>query len=95
MLSDMPRPKPAADSIPIYRLEQTPEFTIEREVDGWRVRGERVERFAAQTIWEYHDAVQRAQRVLEAMGVLDALRRAGVQPEEMIRIGDVELEWHW
>jgi GTP-binding protein len=59
------------------------------------VRGERVERLAAQTMWEYHEGVLRAQRVLEAMGVIEALRQAGVQPDDTVRIGNVELEWVW
>jgi GTP-binding protein len=94
-LSSLPRPEPESDEIPVFRLDETPEFTIEREGDGWRVRGERVEQLAAQTMWEYHDAVQRAGRLLEAMGVIDALREGGVQPEDTVRIGDVELEWIW
>jgi GTP-binding protein len=95
MLSGLPRPVPAADQIPVFRAEEAPEFTIERERDGWRVRGERVERLAAQTMWEYHEGVLRAQRVLEAMGVIEALRQAGVQPDDTVRIGNVELEWVW
>ena len=95
MLSSLPRPEPIAEEIPIFRFDETPEFVVEQEVDGWRVRGERVERLAAQTMWQYHDAVQRAQRVLDAMGVLDALRQAGVQPGDTVRIGDLELEWMW
>ena len=95
MLSSLPKPEPAPEAIPIYRLEEGSEFTVEREEGGWRVRGERVERLAVQTMWEYHDGAQRAQRVLEAMGVLEALRQAGVQPEDTVRIGDVELEWLW
>jgi GTP-binding protein len=95
LLSSLPKPEPAPEAVPIYRLEEEPDFTVEREEDGWRLRGERVERLAIQTMWEYHDAVQRAQRVLEAMGVLEALRQAGVQPEDTVRIGDVELEWLW
>jgi GTP-binding protein len=94
-LSSLPRPQPDPGEIPVFRLKEEPEFTVEREGDGWRVRGERVERLAAQTMWEYHDAVQRAGRMLEAMGVIDALREAGVQPEDTVRIGDVELEWMW
>lgn len=94
-LSSLPRPKPEPDEIPVFRLEEKPEFTVEWEGDGWRVRGERVERLATQTMWEYHDAVQRAGRILEAMGVIDALRQAGVQPEDTVRIGVIELEWMW
>jgi GTP-binding protein len=95
MLADLPRPEPAPEEIPVFRLEETPEFSITREGEAWRVRGEGVERLAQQTMWEYHDAVQRAQRVLEAMGVLDALRQAGVRPGDTVRIGDMELEWMW
>jgi GTP-binding protein len=46
-------------------------------------------------MWEYHEGVLRAQRVLEAMGVIEALRQAGVQPDDTVRIGNVELEWVW
>jgi GTP-binding protein len=94
-LADLPRPEPAPEEIPVFRLDETPEFSITREGDAWRVHGERVERLAQQTMWEYHDAVQRAQRVLDAMGVLDALREAGVQPGDTVRIGPMELEWMW
>jgi GTP-binding protein len=94
-LSSLPRPKPEPDEIPVFRMEEKPAFTVEWEGDGWRVRGERVERLATQTMWEYHDAVQRAGRILEAMGVIDALREAGVQPEDTVRIGAIELEWMW
>jgi GTP-binding protein len=95
MLLELPKPEPIAGEIPVFKLEESPQLTVEREGDAWRVRGEAVERLAHQTMWQYHDAVQRAQRVLEAMGVLDALREAGVQPGDMVRIGSVELEWVW
>ena len=95
MLVELPKPEPAAGEIPVFTLEESPKLSVEREGDAWRVRGEAVERLAHQTMWQYHDAVQRAQRVLEAMGVLDALREAGVQPGDMVRIGSVELEWVW
>lgn len=94
-LSSLPKPKPVADDIPVFRLDETPEFLIEWERDAWRVRGERIERLAIQTMWNYHDSVQRAQHLMESMGVLDALRQAGVQPGDMVRIGDIELEWIW
>jgi GTP-binding protein len=95
ILADLPKPGPVTGEIPVYKLEEGPGFTVEREGDGWRVRGERIERLAFQTMWQYHDAVQRAQHLMEAMGVLDALRQAGVQPGDTVRIGDVELEWVW
>jgi GTP-binding protein len=45
------------------------------------------------TNWDLDEAVQRFQRIAEAMGLKAALREAGVQPGDTVRIGEVELEW--
>ena len=67
-------------SLAVVRPEDDMSFTIERDEDGaWRVRGPRIERIVAMTRWEYYDAVMRFQRILQALGITDALRRAGVQ----------------
>ena len=80
--------------LPVFRLEDDEEsFTVEWEEDGWRVRGERVERLAAMTIWNLDEAVHRFQRTLDRMEISDALEQAGVQPGDTVRIGEVELEW--
>ena len=68
-------------------------FTIEREDDGWRVRGVRVERVAAMTPFNLPEAVARFQRQLRAMGVVEALEQAGVQSGDTVRLGEEELEW--
>jgi Obg family GTPase CgtA-like protein len=39
------------------------------------------------------EAAARFQRQLRAMGVEQALVHAGVQPGDLVRIGDRELEW--
>jgi Obg family GTPase CgtA-like protein len=39
------------------------------------------------------EAAARFQRQLRAMGVEQALQDAGVQPGDLVRIGDRELEW--
>jgi len=44
------------------------------------------------TRWEYYDAVMRFQRILEALGITEALREAGVTEGETVRIGERELE---
>jgi GTP-binding protein len=95
-LSTLP-PSPAiaeiAPVIPTPRSEDK-SFTAHREPDGgWRVEGRHIERIAAMTRWEYYDAVMRFQRILEALGITQALRDQGVQPGDTVRIGDTELEW--
>jgi GTP-binding protein len=68
-------------------------FAVRREPDGFRVRGRRIERIAAQTDFQNEESAERFQRDLDRMGIDAELRRAGVEPGDTVRIGDVELEW--
>ena len=75
-------------------------FEIDQEVDPalpdqnrWRVRGVRIERAAAMTNWNYYEAQMRFQRILEALGISDALERAGVKDGDVVMIGGTELIW--
>ncbi len=89
----------AQETIPVFRPAPDEDaFAVEREgKDGdtqiFRVRGIKVERVAQMTNWDQEEGVQRTHRVLQAMGVNDALRAAGVQDGDFVRLGDVELEW--
>jgi GTP-binding protein len=80
--------------LPVYRMESDPQdYVILRTDRGWRISGAALERAAAMTYWEHFQSVRRFQRILEAMGIDQALREAGVQPGETVFIGDHELEW--
>ena len=69
-------------------------FAITREdVAAWRVRGGKIERAAARTRTEYHEALLRFHRYLGAQGVIDALRTAGVREGDTVRIATYEFEW--
>lgn len=93
VLKSAPAPE-SLEVMPVYRLESDPrQFSIEREGDGWRVSGEAIERAAAMTYWEYDDSVRRFQRILQALGIEDALRKMGAQEGDTVYIGDFELEW--
>ncbi|HEY42457.1 MAG TPA: GTPase ObgE [Anaerolineae bacterium] len=83
------------EELPVYRSEPDPtEFEVSQETDGgWRVSGVAIERAAHMTYWEYDEAVRRFQRLLERMGVEDALRQAGAKSGDTVRIGEYELEW--
>lgn len=61
--------------------------------DKWYVEGVAIERAAAMTNWTYHEAGLRFQRILRALGIADALRNAGVQEGDSVRIGETELVW--
>ena len=94
VLQTLPGEEPAPDGPAILRpAEDEDTFTIEREEDAWRVRGVRVERIAAMTPFVLPEAAARFQRQLRAMGIEDALREAGVEPGDLVRIANRELEW--
>jgi GTP-binding protein len=94
MLAELPKEVAAVPAVPILRLAEDEEaFTVRREGDGWRVRGVRVERMAAMTVWNLDQAVRRFQRALERMGITAALEEAGIQPGDTVRIGERELTW--
>jgi len=81
--------------MPVYRpKEDTREFTITSEgANLWRLSGVGIERAAAMTYWEHDGSVRRFQRIMEALGIDEALRKAGVQEGDTVAIGENELEW--
>lgn len=80
--------------MPVYTLDKDPQnFVILKTERGWRVSGEGLERAAAMTYWEHFQSIRRFQKILEVMGVDQALQDAGIQPGDTVVIGDHELEW--
>ena len=85
-------PEPAG--VVVHRIEPvSDEFVIEHEDGVFRVSGKRIERIAAQTNFDVEESAERFQRDLARLGIDDALRRAGVEPGDTVRIGASELEW--
>jgi GTP-binding protein len=86
-------PEPAG--VVVHRIEAMGDaFSIDRDEDGaLRVRGRRIERIAAQTNFEVEESAERFQRDLVRLGIDVELRRAGVASGDVVRFGDVELEW--
>jgi GTP-binding protein len=86
--------EPEPSGVVVHRLDAAGDgFTLEREGDAFRVRGKRIERLAVQTNFEVEESAERFQRDLARLGIDEALRRAGVQPGDTVRIGRLELEW--
>lgn len=102
MLDEIPpetQPLDQQETMPVFRPQPDENaFQIEREgsannVRIYRVRGVKAERVAQMTNWDQDEGVERTHRVLDAMGVNDALRAAGIREGDFVRIGDAELEW--
>lgn len=93
LLKEAPLPEPAQE-LPVYKPEEDARaFTVEKVPGGWRVKGAAIERSAAMTYWEYDGSVRRFQRMMETLGVDQALREAGIEDGDTVFIGEYELEW--
>ena len=83
------------EEVVVIRPKSDPDqFTIDQLAeDNWVVRGETIERIAAQTYFDIDAAAIRFQRILDRMGVNTALKKAGVKDGDMVWFGEIELEW--
>eukprot|EP00622_Pseudochattonella_farcimen_P006882 FR742753.1.p1 GENE.FR742753.1~~FR742753.1.p1 ORF type:complete len:217 (+),score=38.83 FR742753.1:2-652(+) len=71
-------------------------FDIETHPDfpgQFRVVSRKLERLVAVTNWDYREAANRFDRVLEATGVLAQLEKAGAQEGDLIMIHDLDFEY--
>ncbi|MFP4346199.1 MAG: GTPase ObgE [Anaerolineales bacterium] len=98
ILEETPLPEVAAPQAPaVIRPDFSREeegFVIERGSEGtWRVRGGKIERAVQRTNLGLYEGLMRLHRYLESKGVIKALRDAGVQEGDSVRIGDYEMEW--
>jgi len=93
LIQETPEPETAED-LPVYRVEEDPRaFEIFQDEDGFHVTGKSIERAAAMTYWEHIASVRRFHKILNVLGIEDALIKAGVQEGDTVFIGDYELEW--
>ena len=80
--------------LPVYRPEaKEAAFELQRIPNGWQIVGQAIERAAAMTYWEYFESVRRFHRILESMGIEQALLDAGIEEGDRIVIGEYELVW--
>ena len=95
MLAEAPALEEVKASLPVYRpKEDAKDFHVTREgTHEWRLSGAGIERAASMTYWEHDGSVRRFQKIMEALGVDEALRKAGVKEGDTVAIGDYELEW--
>ena len=94
-LEEVPPMEAVEAPLPVYKPKEDPrEFNITREgTNEWRVAGVAIERAASMTYWQHDGSVRRFQKIMETLGVDEALRKAGVQEGDTVAIGEFELEW--
>ncbi|MGZ9223136.1 MAG: GTPase ObgE [Anaerolineales bacterium] len=94
-LAEAPPLEEIESPLPVYRPKEDPrEFAVTREgANEWRISGVAIERAASMTYWQHDGSVRRFQKIMEMLGVDEALRKAGIQEGDTVAIADFELEW--
>lgn len=93
ILNELPPDEKVYD-LPVYKVADDPRaFEIQRIPKGWRITGESIERAASMTYWEYGQSIRRFQKIMNVLGIEDALRDAGINEGDSVFIGEHELEW--
>lgn len=93
LLAEIP-PETVAEEVPepaLHRAE--PRFTVSREGEIYLVEGKEILRHVAMTDLENEEAVERLQRIMERMGIVDALKEAGAREGDTVKIGQMEFEY--
>jgi len=94
MLKTIPPAPVAVEGMAVFEGPSKAEgFRVTRRSEKWYVEGPEVERVISRTNFDYDEAIERFQRILEGMGVMQALRDAGVGLGETVCFGEYELEW--
>lgn len=93
LLDDTPEPESTVEEQIVIGPPEDQGFSIAREGDAWRVKGDKIERVAAMTYFEFEETLLRFQDILENLGVSQALLELGVQQGDVVLIGDQELQW--
>jgi GTP-binding protein len=79
----------------IYTAPREQPFEIIRDEEGtWIVKGKDIERLVAMTNFDNDDAVQRFQKIWRRLEIESALKKAGVQNGDNVRIRDMEFEYY-
>jgi GTPase len=68
------------------------DFAVAREGEGWRVTGRVIERLVAKADLGNDEAMRYLQEVMERAGLSAALRKAGGNDGDTVKIGDAEFE---
>ena len=77
----------------VYKYEDKKDFKIFKEKDGFRVKGEKIEKLLRMTWFASDETYRRFSNQLKKMGIEDELRNMGAKNGDMIYILDYEFEY--
>ena len=77
----------------VYKYEEEKPFKVFREKDGFRVKGDKIEKLLRMTWFASDETYRRFSNQLKKMGIEDELRNLGAKNGDMIYILDYEFEY--
>lgn len=81
------------ETIPVLRLKEDDSWKVEKTEDGYKVSGQKIERFAERTDFDNPHAVERLRDIMRKLGILHELARQDVNPGDNIIIGNDSFEF--
>lgn len=94
LLSQVPREETlTGEEAVVHRFEEEEPFTIEKINGVFEVKGKRIEKLVAMTNFDTDDGLLRFQRIIEKIGLEEALKEMGIQEGDTVRIKDLEFEY--
>lgn len=77
----------------LYKFEEEALFTVEKQGEIFVVVGAWIENLVASTNFDDPDSLAYFQRIIRKKGVIDALKKAGVQEGNPVKMYDLEFEY--
>jgi len=78
--------------IPVYELVDKQRWEIRKTEAGFRISGPKIERFAIRTKFDDEFGRRRLRDIMQKMGIMHALKRAGARDGDKILIGKQSFE---
>ena len=77
-----------------YEKEDKFQFTVSKEDDIFIIEGKFLNRLIYSTNFDSMDSLTYFQRELRKRGVIDELKKIGMKDGDVVKIGDIEFEYH-
>lgn len=82
------------EKIPVLRMtDESQQWQVEKQADGYVVTGPRIEKFAARTDFSNEEGLERLRDIMKKLGIMHELRRKGVAAEDTIKIGPSSFKY--
>jgi GTP-binding protein len=95
-VDEIPRPKfevEVEEDLAAYDHDDS-SFEIIKTKDAYVLKGGKVERLVSVTDERNSDQIYRLQNIFNAMGIFEALKKAGIQDGDIVRAGAIEFEYY-